>query len=96
MNGYKLMADSYRQAIEEGKVNKAAAEKKIRIYDFLSTCDMDDICELANSSAFNDIFRGYLRTAMIRAEIPEELREQAMNEYRLLLSEKDAKTALDL
>lgn len=96
MNGYKLMADSYRQAIKEEKVNKEAAEKKIRIYDFLSTCDMDDICELADSSAFNDIFRGYVHAAVARAELEEEDQQRVMNEYRFLLSEKGAKEALDL
>ena len=37
MNGYILMADSYRKAAGEGKINTDEAEKKARVYDFLGT-----------------------------------------------------------
>lgn len=38
MNGFALMADSYRKAADQGEIDKAQAEAKIRIFDFLATC----------------------------------------------------------
>ena len=55
MNGYEMMADSYRQLVKQGKIDKETADKEIRIYDFLATCDTEDICRMVDSSAFNDI-----------------------------------------
>ena len=33
MNGYKLMADSYRKAAEEKKITQEQADKECRIFD---------------------------------------------------------------
>ena len=44
MNGYKIMADSYRKLAENGEIDKDLAEKECRIFDFLAACDNDDIC----------------------------------------------------
>lgn len=57
MNGYTLMADTYKKAAEEGKITQEEAAKKIRIYDFLATCDTEDKQILYSSSAFNDFMR---------------------------------------
>ena len=55
MNGYEMMAESYRQLVKHGEIDKETADKEIRIYDFLATCDTEDICRMVDSSAFNDI-----------------------------------------
>ena len=55
MNGYKMMAESYRQLVKRGEIDKETADKEIRVYDFLATCDSDDLCRMVDSSAFNDI-----------------------------------------
>lgn len=59
MNGYEMMADSYRQLVKQGKIDKETADREIRVYDFLATCDSDDLCRMVDSSAFNDIIRAY-------------------------------------
>lgn len=64
MNGFKLMADSYRKASTEGKIDKEQADKDIRIFDFLATCDDDDFYRLFDSSAFNEIAKSYMRLAV--------------------------------
>ena len=64
MNGYTTMADSYRTLVKQGKIDKETADKEIRIYDFLATCDNDDFCRMVDSSAFNDIIRAYLKMAV--------------------------------
>ena len=61
MNGFQIMADSYRKAASEGKINKVQADKDIRIYDFLGSCDQVDIYKLFDSSAFNEIVKSYMR-----------------------------------
>lgn len=45
MNGYTMMADSYRKLMNDGTIDKDSAEKSIRIYEFLATCDKDDLCQ---------------------------------------------------
>ena len=91
MNGFVLMADSYRRAAEQGEISKETAEKKTRIYDFLGTCDTDDFYILFDSSAFNDITKDYVRLALDNAGVDEETRSDVMNELRFLFSEKGAK-----
>lgn len=43
MNGFLVMAESYKKLMEQGKIEKEVAEKEMRIYKFLATCDSDDL-----------------------------------------------------
>ena len=52
MNGFSIMAETHRKL---GNVRKAD------LYDFLSACDRNDFCDLFDSSAFNEIAKGYMR-----------------------------------
>lgn len=94
MNGYSMMAESYKKAAEKGKINKETAEKSIRIYEFLATCDNDDLCQMVDSSAFNDIIRAFLKMAVINAELEEEQQEKILNQLRWIFDEKSAKEVL--
>ena len=69
MNGYEMMADSYRQLVKQGKIDKETADREIRVYDFLATCDSDDLCRMVDSSAFNDIIRAFVEMAVKNAEL---------------------------
>lgn len=91
MNGFTMMADSYRKMVESGRMTNDEAAQKIRIYDFLSTCSEDDFYCLFDSSAFNDIMKDYVRAALKNAELDEETVSKVMNEIRFLLSEKTAR-----
>lgn len=94
MNGFEMMADSYRKLASEGKITKEQAEKDCKAYDFLATCDDEDICNLFDSSAFNEIARGYLRLAvkeLIEENVIDEEQGRAVrNRFSLLFSEKTA------
>ena len=95
MNGYEMMADSYRQLVKQGKIDKETADGEIRVYDFLATCDSDDLCRMVDSSAFNDIIRAYLKMAVQSADIDEDAREKVVGQLRWLFDEKTAKEVLE-
>lgn len=65
LNGFQLAADSYRKYLEKNPddPNRKSLEKSIKINEFLSTCSQDDIFEIYNTSAFNNITEGYCRKA---------------------------------
>lgn len=94
MNGFLIMAESYRKLMEDGIFDKESAEKGIRIYEFLATCDLDDFCLMVDSSAFNDIIRAYLNKAVEYADIDETSQDKVKNQIRSILDEIPAKEVL--
>ena len=94
MNGYTLMAESYKKLMEQGKIDKEVAEKEIRIYEFLATCSQDDFCRMVDSSAFNDIIRAFLKMAVDHADIDEKSKEKVVGQLRWIFDEKSAKEVL--
>lgn len=44
MNGYETMSENHKILMQRGEIEKEAAEKAIRVYDFLAGCDTDDLC----------------------------------------------------
>lgn len=95
MNGFTMMADSYRELMKQGNIDKETAEKEIRIYDFLATCDIDDFCRMVDSSAFNDIIRAFLKMAVKNADLDEEVQDKVINQLRWIFDEKTAKEVLE-
>lgn len=61
MNGYEVLSQAYRKAEGEGKITKEQADKNCRIFDFLATCDQEDIFLLFDSGAFNGIYNAYIK-----------------------------------
>ena len=90
MNGFQIMAESYRKVAAEGSPEAEALEKKAHIYDFLSECDQEDLYNMIDSSAFNDIIREFFRLSLKNAGFDEEDRTRVLNELRFIFSEKTA------
>lgn len=96
MNGYKLIADSYRNVAQGAdKEIREGIEKKIRIYDFLATCDQEDKCELFNSSAFNDFVKMYCQLAMNEAELDQDEQDKVMSNLKYLMDSVDVERVAD-
>lgn len=86
MNGFTLLADSYRKAGQEHEAN---------LYDFLGTCKGDDFYTLFDSSAFNEIAKDYMRLAVRElvedGTLEEDQGRAVRNRFALLFDEKQAK-----
>ena len=95
MNGFKMMAESYRKLVEQGKFTEEQAKRNIEIYEFLATCDTDDFCTMIDSSAFNDIIRGFVKLAVKKADLDQKSQEKVIDQLRWLFDEKTAKEILD-
>ena len=95
MNGFTLMADSYRRLVEQGKVEIKDVKRDIEIYEFLATCNVDDFCRMVDSSAFNDIIVAFVKMAVKESGIDEESQEKVNNQLRWIFDEKQAKEVLE-
>lgn len=95
MNGYTLIVEAYKKLMDEGNIEKEIAEKNIRIYEFLATCDVDDFCKMVDSSAFNNIIKAFLRSAVSSADIGEEAQNKVLNQLSLIFDEQKAKEVLN-
>lgn len=95
MNGFEMMAESYRKAAGEGKMNPDEAAKKTRIYDFLGACDQEDFYIMFDSTCFNEISKSYMRATVRRlidrGTIDEEQGQVIKNTYSMLFEDMTAK-----
>lgn len=60
MNGYKMLADSYRRFLDDPTADQTDVKAHIKALDFLAECDKKTVYRLFDSSAFNDIIKGYV------------------------------------
>lgn len=90
-----MMAQSYRKMAQDGKITKEVAEKRVRIYEFLATCDTDDLCAMVDSSAFNDIIRAYLKRAVNNSVVSNKTKEKVLEQLTWVFDGKLAKELLE-
>ena len=78
MNGYKMSADAYREFKKRDP--KIDVDSTIKTLDFLATCTKEDICNLFNSTAFNNICMGYVKIALNDfKELDEDMKDRIIN-----------------
>lgn len=81
MNGYKMSADSYREFKKRDP--KIDVDSNIKTLDFLATCTEEDIYNLFNSTAFNNICMGYVKIALNDfKELDEDIKDRIINHVR--------------
>ncbi len=95
MNGFSIMADSYKSLVKRGEMTEEQAKRSIEIYEFLATCNQDDFCQMVDSSAFNDIIRAFLTKVIENANLDEKSKDSVMNELRYLFNDLSAKEVLN-
>jgi vacuolar-type H+-ATPase catalytic subunit A/Vma1 len=88
-NGYQITADGYKQYLEQNpnapEEVKASMQKDIKVLSFLSECDKEEKHKLFNSSAFNDVLKGYVLKAADNLKYNRDKRQELINEIAYLL-----------
>ena len=95
LNGYAMVANCCRLMLSKGEMTKEEAEKKILVYDFLATCDIDDLCEMVDSSAFYEIIEAFLKMALCNANIDKKSQARVLEEFRWIFNNKKTKEVLN-
>lgn len=92
MNGYKMSADSYR--ILKQRDPKIDVDSNIKTLDFLAACTEEDIHNLFNSTAFNNICMGYVKMALNDfKELDDDMKDRITNHVRYKFDTVTAKEA---
>lgn len=93
MNGYSMLADSYKKILErqEQGVNLELIRKDIKVLEFLATCDDTEIYKLFDSGVFNDIVKAYCKRAMNNKGVAQDDISNVLRELNCLFSEMQAK-----
>lgn len=92
MNGYKMSADAYREFKKRDP--KIDVDSNIKVLDFLATCTEEDIYNLFNSTAFNNICMGYVKIALNDfKELDEDMKDRLINHVRYKFDTVTAKQA---
>lgn len=68
------------------RLQKMRLLKKIRVYDFLATCDKEDIYTMVDSSAFNDIIKSFCKKALENSSVSEQSAQDVINELSNLFN----------
>lgn len=94
MNGYKMLADSYRKFLNDAAADQDDIKIRIKALDFLAECDKATIYALFDSSAFNDIVKGYVAMMADNAEdLTDEQRSYIKYHIESLFDVTSAKQA---
>ena len=68
---------------------------KARIYDFLATCTSEDIINIYNSGAFNDITEAYARKALFFQQVDYNTAGNVIAEIKSLHDLESVKSVTD-
>jgi len=97
MNGYELHSDSYKKYLEMhpdmDENSKVDMQRKIKALDFLADSTKEERLELFNSSAFNDVVKGYFLMAVDNMKLEEKVRNGLLQELRWLFDTVSAEQA---
>lgn len=96
-NGFEGAAKVYRMILNREGLDaeeREHLERKIRVYEFLGTVDDATRHELFDSTAFNDILKGYLQMSLDRLpDLDDETKQLVSTEVRFSLDTASAAEA---
>ena len=99
MNGYQIHADNYRAYLEKHpditEDERQHTQSKIKALEILAGLKEQDIYNLFNSGAFNEICTGYLLMTLDNIHTDRATREQAAAELKGLFDTTGAEQAKD-
>lgn len=94
MNGYQMLADAYKKELATTPEEyRADMQAKINALEYLAGADDATRYALFDSSAFNDIVKGYVKLALHNTDTDSEKAREIMNEINYLFSVKTASEA---
>lgn len=96
MNSYKLLADSYRRIQDDHDAPEVRDDMNasIKALDFLAECDQKTIYKLFDSSAFNDVVKGYVSMIADSLEdLEDDQRHAIKGRICRLLDDRNAEQA---
>ena len=92
-----MTADAYRQYLEQhpddSQEVKADLACKIKALDIMANCSDSERLALFDTSAFNDVVKGYVMIALDNIGIEEEQRKAIVNEVSYLFDVTTANEA---
>lgn len=97
MNGFEMMANTYRDLLEQhpnvSQNAKAFITCKIKALDIMANCSDNERLALFDTSAFNDVVIGYVKLALDNSGIEDEQRKAIVNEVSYLFDVTTANEA---
>ena len=94
-NEYAMMSEHSKLLVKQGKLDKEKAEKAIRIFEFLATCDVNDLCIMVDSGAFNEIIKAFLTMTIENSGISPKTQAKALAQLYWIFDEKQSKEVLN-
>ena len=76
--------------MEHGEIDVETANRKIKAYDFLATCDESDLETLIDSTAFNEFIKAYCRKALETANTDKEVQKRVLFQLESLFGNSKA------
>lgn len=90
---FAAWAEMHKKSLQEPCMDREQIGAKVKAFEFLATCTDADIFALFDTSAFNDILKGYAMLAIREAELEEEDAAAVMRGVRLALDDIGAEKA---
>ena len=91
MDGYRIMAESYKKAVEQGKLTEEEARPHIKAFELLGELTQEDLYTMVDTTAFNEIIKAYCRRALREASVDKNIEEDVLTQLKLLFDEMRAK-----
>lgn len=84
MDGYRIMAESYKKAVEQGKLTEKEARPYIKVFELLGELTQEDLYTMVDTTAFNEIIKAYCRRALREASVDKNIEEDVLTQLKLL------------